>query len=500
MSQPLNLIVITSDEMRGDCPSFMGNPDCRTPSLDRFAERGVVFNRQFTVHGKCVPSRIAMMTGRYSHTDGIRTVNETNLLRPDEPSLLDALKAHNYESAYFGHNHVWEELFASNVKGGGCTDYHSFTEGYFDELLKREWPVAQPGPDSAPIRYSDATINLEVERTTGPLTFFCDDNRAEQAVHYLRTVRNRSRPFYLHLNFGKPHPPYNVEEPYFSMYDRDGITPFEYGLPENAPMHLRRQREIRSGPQATEADFRQLQAVYYAMVTKVDVLVGRVLEAIEQERLFDNTVVLFWVDHGDFAGQYGLTEKWDTAMNDCILHVPQILSAPGLPRGRRVDSLTEHTDVAPTILELLGIEADWGIHGESLLPIIDGSRSKDAVFADGGHELGMRERFNFPVRHKDKKGRNAPSTHGKQETYARYPETMSRCKMIRTDRWKLVMREAGDHELYDMPADPDEMCNLWGRQETDPEVARVVMDLQTRLIDWCLRTDTDRPRQERVGA
>jgi len=72
--QPMNLIVITSDEMRGDCPSFMGNPDCRTPHLDAFAEEGVVFERQFAVHGKCVPSRASLLTGRYCHTEGYRSV------------------------------------------------------------------------------------------------------------------------------------------------------------------------------------------------------------------------------------------------------------------------------------------------------------------------------------------------------------------------------------------------------------------------------------------
>ena len=236
-TQPHNLIVISSDEMRGDCPSFMGNPDCWTPNLDRLAARGVAFNRHFTVHGKCVPSRIAMMTGRYSHTDAIRTVNDTNLLPPDTPSLLGALKAHNYETAYFGHNHVWEDLWGNNEKGSGCVDYHSFTHGYFHHLLEKKWDVEQPTPACEPIRYSDETINLEVERKTEPLGFFCDDNRAEQAIHYLRSVRDRSRPFYLHLNFSKPHPAYEVEEPYFSMYGRDDITPFVYAMPEQAPLH-----------------------------------------------------------------------------------------------------------------------------------------------------------------------------------------------------------------------------------------------------------------------
>ncbi|MFO7958240.1 MAG: sulfatase-like hydrolase/transferase, partial [Candidatus Brocadiia bacterium] len=227
------------------------------------------------------------------------------------------------------------------------------------------------------------------------------------------------------------------------------------------------------------------QAVYYGMVTKTDAVLGRVLDAIEGEGLFENSVVIFFVDHGDFAGQYGLPEKWDTCMADCLLHVPCIVWDPDLPGGISVDGLTEHVDLAPTILELLGVEPDWGIHGESLLPIIEGRRRKEAVFADGGHEEEMQERMECRA-----------GSSGKQKTYARYPETMSRTKMCRTEDYKLVTRLVGGNELYDMRNDPYEMRNLWGEPGLEP----VVRDLQGRMIDWCLRTDTDRPYQPDVGA
>jgi len=145
--KPMNVIVLTSDEMRGDCPSYMGNPDCKTPYLDEFADNAVVFNNHFTVHGKCVPSRIAMSTGRYCHTDGYRTINLH--LPSDQPDLLSTLKKRGYESAVFGHNHVWEDFWGNNKKSSGCVDYHSYTEKHFQEMLKREWP-APPAPEGAP--------------------------------------------------------------------------------------------------------------------------------------------------------------------------------------------------------------------------------------------------------------------------------------------------------------------------------------------------------------
>jgi hypothetical protein len=132
------------------------------------------------------------------------------------------------------------------------------------------------------------------------------------------------------------------------------------------------------------------------------------------------------------------------------------------------------------------MEADWGIHGHSLLPAIEGRPLRDAVFADGGHEEEMWSRFN----------RDPVGGMGKQRTYAECPETMARTKMVRTDRWKLAMRLVGGNELYDMGDDPYELKNLWG----EAELSSVVQELEQRMIQWCLRTDTDRPYQEEVAA
>lgn len=479
--QAPNLIVLCSDEMRGDCLGCLGNPDIRTPHLDAFAGRSVLFERHYTNHGKCVPARIAMMTGRYSHTDGFRTIQQH--LAAGSPDVLLKLKERGYQSAVFGKNHCWEEMFE------GYVDHHSWDETYkpffddWEEKKKESRRVPEP-------RELEGTYDHR-----GCARNFPDEIYAEQAIDFLTNRRDRDRPFFLEVNIEKPHPKYAVEEPWFSMYDRDAIRAFPHDLPHGAPLPLVKQREVRTGRDADDNILREVQAVYYGMISKVDHLMGRMLGTVEEEDLLGDSIVMFWVDHGDFAGQYGLVEKWDTVMQDCIMRVPLILHAPGLPSGVRVESLTEHVDLCPTMLELLGIEGDWGIHGESLLPIIRGERRKDAVFADGGHEAEMRERVNATT-HKEVGGGRVRRGSGKQETYVKYPDTMARTKMIRADRWKMVVRETGGNELYDMENDPWEMTNLWGRRE----LHSVVRELQQRMIEWCLRTDTDRPYQPGVGA
>ena len=240
-----------------------------------------------------------------------------------------------------------------------------------------------------------------------------------------------------------------------------------------------------------------MQAVYYGMISHVEALVGKVVAALEEFGLSENTLILFCSDHGDYAGQYGICEKWDASLQDCLLHVPLIMAGPGIPQGKRVRGLSEMVDLPPTLLDYLGLEKpeDWVWHGESLLPMLDDAPGKQAVFANGGHEPSMRARFNRPV-WEEKDGRRIKATEGKQLTYSECPDAMARCKMVRTDDWKLVIRETGGNELFNMREDPYEMRNLYG----DPRYDTVVMDLQLQLIEWTLRTDTDRPFLRKFGA
>lgn len=332
---------------------------------------------------------------------------------------------------------------------------------------------------------------------TGRTEKLGDENVADQAVAYLETLRAPDRPFFLQVNFSKPHPPYEAPEPYYSMVDPETIAPFPHDLPKNAPLPLVAQRRWRLGEKVTAASLRELQAVYYAMVGWVDAQVGRVLDALDRAGLAEDTLVLFTSDHGDYAGQYGINEKWDASLQDCLLRVPFVMAGPGVPRGGRLDGLSEHVDQPATILAFLGLTPppEWVWHGRSLWSMLEGAPGVDAVFADGGHEAPMRARFAAKV-DEERGGRRVKTTGGKQLTYQQCPDAMARCKMVRTRDWKLVIRETGGNELYHVAEDPHEMDNLYG----DPAHAAVVADLQLKLIHWCLRTDTDRPHLQVFGA
>lgn len=362
-------------------------------------------------------------------------------------------------------------------------------------MQPRTFPPGQP--TSGPAIDALAEIDYTGLVTGQQGRNFHDINRTDQAIYYLEALRDRTKPFFLQLNLSKPHPPYAIHEPFFSMYDREKITPFPYALPENATLCLRAMREWRLGNDVPEAALRELQAVYYGMVSFIDEQVGRVLEVVGREDLWRDTLVLFCSDHGDFAGQYGLNEKWDAALQDCLLHVPMVMAGPGIPEGMRVPHLTEHVDLPATLLPWLGIspEPTWTWHGTSLQPVFEGRAVKSAVFADGGHEAAMRTRFQAPT-WQEKGGRQVKATGGKQLTYAECPDAMARCKMVRTQEWKLVVRETGGNELFHVAEDRYEMRNLYG----DPQFAGVTAELLLQLVEWSLRTDPDRPYLETFGA
>lgn len=504
-----NILFIISDEMRGDSLGFMGNPDVKTPNLDALAARGSVFEKHFVCFPKCVPSRCSMHTGRYTHTDGLRTVMGPNHLPEGDPTLGEHLRDNGYETAVFGLNHLWQEDWfygagdLRNTKGAGVVDYTSYTQGILGDLTSqtREFPEGEGTYPDAVQRtgsHLDALSDVGMPAVvTGERRPFSDETRTDQACCFLREVRDPEKPFFLQLNLSKPHPPYKIHEPYYSMYDPEKITPFPYEMPENASLPLRAQRKWRLGEKVSEASLREIQAVYYGMITFIDDQVGRVFSALKEQGLEDDTLVIFSADHGDYAGQYGINEKWDADLRDCLLHVPFVMAGPEIPSGIKVNGLSEFVDFPATIFEYLGWERPphWVWHGQSLLPMLKGGSGKKAVFADGGHEQAMRERFETPA-WKEVDGKRIKATAGKQLTYQECPDSMARCKMVRTEEWKLVVRETGGNELFNMQDDPYELKNLYGQPGTEG----VQADLMMQLMQWCLRTDTDRPFLKKFGA
>ncbi|MBK1880472.1 sulfatase-like hydrolase/transferase [Pelagicoccus mobilis] len=475
MTKRKNLIILCPDQMRADALGFMGNEVCRTPNFDRLAERSVVFERHYTTFPKCAPARGTLMTGRYSHSDGMCTVQQT--LKPEQPNLCRSLREQGYQTAVFGKNHCWADEDWSRLDfNSWCPELVAIVEpkqlveeidfqaeGLTPKRLHRGWDYLGNGTRHRP-----------------------DEAYTDQSIEFLERLRDPERPFFLQLNWESPHTEYGVEEPWFSMYDREALPALPCSMPSNAPLSVRAQRRHRTGLEDNPKAAKEVQATYYGMISKVDALCGKIMDTIERNGLWKDTVVLFLSDHGDYAGQYGLPEKFDTHFPDCLMQVPLTISDPDLPSGKKVSSLCDLASVAPTLCDLLGIEMLPNVHGESLLPVIAGEREIEAVFADGGHERGMREQYKAFT---TPESAPEPLERSKTAVYYHEPESMARSQMVRTELHKLVVRETGDNEFYDLEKDPFEMNNLWG----SPEIQKHLPRLYEQLMRWNLKTLPESP-------
>ncbi|MGH0053921.1 MAG: sulfatase/phosphatase domain-containing protein, partial [Sphaerochaetaceae bacterium] len=198
---------------------------------------------------------------------------------------------------------------------------------------------------------------------------------------------------------------------------------------------------------------------------------------------------------GDFAGEHGAVEKCDTLFYDCLTHIPLIIKLPGNElKGQRRKTLCENIDIAPTILELLGFAVSEHMHGVSLVASIhDASHiHKQEVFSEGGVEYHALHRA-VPYDSPDHKKRH-PNYVWKQMLMVDYPSSMYRAKMIRTDQWKLIYRVDGRIELFDLVNDHNEFYNI----ASEPQYKTLIDSLLLRLLNWCIRTETDYPRIERL--
>jgi choline-sulfatase len=225
-----------------------------------------------------------------------------------------------------------------------------------------------------------------------------------------------------------------------------------------------------------------------------DWLLGRLLAALAETGLDRNTTVLVFSDHGDYAGDYGLVEKWPSGLEDVLTRVPFIVRTPGGARGHAVREPVEMFDLMPTVLKLAGVPARHTHFARSLAPQLGGAPGDPgrAAFAEGGYDTCEPHCF---------EGRSAGDQAGRGEDHVYYPkgrlqqdhpESVCRAVMIRTMTHKLVRRPGGVSELYDLVADPYELDNLWGR----PKAAAAQRELERRLLDWFVGTSDAVPHNE----
>ncbi len=473
-----NILIFLPDEMRGDSLSLekKRNPIISTPNVDALANDGVAFSNCFTVNPVCVPSRCCTFTGQYVHSCGHRSLFQ--LLEPHEENLFRLLKNQDYEVVWVGRNDMLSEKALKNsVSKRIPLKLPDFGEKGLLEKIKIN-PYSEGHPLWKSFYFGERTAEQAKD---------ADFYAINSALEYLDS--KPKKPFCLYIALSFPHPPYTVEEPYFSKYERDKIPKPIPAKLEDKPEFMRIMHDRYGLNKLTESDFKEIMAVYYGMVTKVDHQFGQVIDKLKNIGEYDRTAIFFFSDHGDYAGNYGLVEKWPNAFQDCLINVPLVCKLPEIkPTKKLYDNLLETIDIFPTILEIAHIKTPYTHFGKSLIPLLNGivKEHRNAVFSEGGYNPRESQCFEPPI-----KDPNIPLFgiyYEKTNIPVQKPTTVARSAMIRTREWKLVIRDGVKGELYDMLYDPIEANNLFDVSVYE----RVKIELKEKMLKWYL-SSSDNP-------
>jgi arylsulfatase A-like enzyme len=485
--RPRNILFLWTDEQRPDTIGAYGNPRIRTPNLDRLAAGAVLFEWAYCSMPVCTPSRGTVLTGLYPHSH--RAIYNNVPLPEDMPTIAELLRDYSYICGYAGKWHLGREI---HPQRGFDAWWSSMEDGYIKDHQREgfstyhHWLVRQgyQPPDTAPdgSKVFSRSTAARLPEAAGKPAFL-----AQEACRFLDTYGHQ--PFALYVNFLEPH------MPFFGPWD-DLYAPEEMELPEtwygepDPGMPLRHRlrrahyasahnRHVRTND---ERGWKELKARYWGLASLVDKYAGRILDHLEALGLTESTIVVYSTDHGDMMGEHRLIAKG--VQYEGASRVPLIVRVPGV-EPRRIKTPVSQVDLLPTLLDALGLPVPGHAQGRSLLPLMrEGDTAPDEaeiVFEWSGAQGGQTADGH----------RLAPDEVGDAERERAVQALRAQQRTIRRGRWKLTVDEAGDHELYDLVADPQETRNLLyagsGRTPT-AEARAVAQDLWARLRAWQERT------------
>ena len=483
MKKRPNILVFMADQLRFDALGCYGNNQIRTPNIDSLALTGSIFDNHFVQNPVCGPSRCTILTGRYPHSHGVR--DNGVALRDEEVCLPEVLAQAGYRTAAIGKMHFTTQFMPKvNEEDDWPADHYGFQilhttcdskTGEYLDWLKEKSPrdyaiVKEQGERKA---REDRASAADKESTGAPQLHPSDIDPnfhqsawiADRMIDLIRESDGET-PFFALCSFVDPHHPFDPPAPWSEMYDPDVLAAplYEEGELEDKPPHFRMHRTGR-GFGNEKYDFRrltphewgQVKAAYYGMISLVDHNIGRVLAALKEQGLEEDTLVLFTSDHGEMLGDHGLLFKGPFHY-DCLIKAPLIVKWPGVvPQGSRYAAVTEHVDLMPTLLDLAGVAAPGGVQGVSIAPILRGD-----VGAGRPYALTEFNCYDWGLSVKTLTGRDFKLTYYAGERFG---------------------------ELYDRNKDPLERVNLWD----DPAYAGEKQRLLGVLLDRLIQTEDALP-------
>ena len=430
-AEKLNVLLILADDLR-DTVGCYGNPQVKTPNIDRLAGRGVRFDRAYAQYPVCNPSRTSFLTGLRCEQTGV--TGNTTFFRtklPDIVTMPQLLRQRGWYAASYG------KIFHL---GGG--------DSWLD--LGRSWDEAmffQPTP---------AGRVLEGRNLTGGALKWCqwgataggDDDQpdGQTAQHAIATIERQvqaGKPWMVGAGFHRPHDPFLSPKKYFDLYPPGALTLHHdpAGVSPGRPLTMPAGGLQQAFDAFTDVERMEFLRAYYAGVSFTDAQVGRLMQTLDRLKLWDRTVVIFAGDNGYHHNERGWWNKNTLFERSC--RVPLIVVAPGARAGEVCHALVELVDLYPTVADYCGAPAPHRLAGQSLRPLLGTPAGPGRVAA-----------FTLVTRGAGRYG-----------------------QAVRTDRWRFVQWSDGAVELYDETNDPQEFHDV----SADPRLAPQLQEMKRLL-------------------
>lgn len=463
-SDRLNVLFIMSDDLNYAL-SGLGHPECKTPNLDAFAKTAVSFSRAYCQFPLCGPSRASIMSGQYPAKTGVG--GNSSEVDPDRVTLPRHFQNHGYWSGRVskiyhmgipqdiiegtdGGDHAlsWVQRFnipaLESMTSGKIVDYLNPDDpDIFPEERKR-WSeaMAKGEPyEMVPQARSQFAVLEVADEHTGQLV---DTMAADKAIEILEDRSDEKEPFFLAVGFVRPHFPFIATEKALAVYEADNIR-FP-AFPENDYDDIPAQA-INARMEFPDQSIRELRRGYFGAITYMDEQFGRLMEEVDRLQLREETIIVFVSDHGYLIGEHEMHKKsklWEEA-----IHVPLLISAPGLEGGRQCDAFVELIDLYPTLTDLAGLPRDPGCQGLSLVGLLEEPSSQRTEKPDALIQVSK----GYGLRNE-------------QWAFMHYPA------------WKKAPEAS---MLFDMKKDPNQFTNLAGDAEYREVVERLKKRLEERI-------------------
>ena len=429
MSKPPNILLITSDQQRGDCYGFE-RPEIKTPHLDRLARDGTRFSACITPNLVCQPSRASILTGLLPLTHGVWDNGVDLDPKIGAQGFAGTLAKSGYQTAFIGKAHFSTKSTFAPTGTPECNKsqaqygpdwqgpYMGFEHVEITALghMHRTRPLERPavghyerwlmtrGRDEEAIRLWGTVLPPDVGaaqtwHSALPVAWHSSTWIADRTIHRLEQ-RDTSTPFCLWASFPDPHHAFDCPEPWSRLYDPASVTLPQHrrkdlerrpwwhkasleGTPQLAdPTMLKFRAEGSRVPYQTDVQLAHMTANYYGMISLIDHNVGRILEALTAQGLDSDTLVIYTTDHGELLGNHGLYLKGPTPYED-LLRIGLIARGPGVAASQVVREPVSTLDLAATFYDYAGVTAPIALQSRTLKPFLDGKApSRDAAWSE----------------------------------------------------------------------------------------------------------------------